>query len=593
MTELEYRSLGRSGLRVSAVGLGGNNFGRAGHGDRDAGRHGRGRRRGARRRRQLHRHGRHLRARVRAQRDAPRRGAARSARRGRDRDEVRAREPAVAAARLGRARLAAVHPPRRRGLAAAPADRLDRPLPAAHARPRDADRRDDRGPRRPRARGQGALPRPLEPQRLADRGGRARRPRARARPGSSPRRTSTTCSRAGPKPRCCRRSVTSGSASSRSSRCTTGCSPASSGATSSRPTRASCASAVTSSTTRRGTLLDRYRAFAEERGITMLEATFGWLLAQPAHGERDRGHDTPRADPAERRGRQRMAADRGGGRRDLGAVLGSLTRPPQPRRASASVARSRPHAGRRMRRARRCRHDHHHPRRGCARPARARPGPRRLRPRAIDRLRRLPRHPVGRRAPARPAAARAGSAGARLRHHRHALPDARRRRRGADRLHRRDVRRGSRHPRARLLSLLVRRAGQAGFGVRDALCRAADGWGSLLDPDDAGLGASARDDRRERGSEAVAGRRSTSSASRADAGRLPARDEASPARRRAELVGVRRPRAQRRRGSSGSTTRPTRSHSSRRCSSASRPTPGAAARLVPAPGRPHPPSATR
>src|SRR5215207_3977729 len=30
MTGLEYRSLGRSGLRVSAVGLGGNNFGRAG-----------------------------------------------------------------------------------------------------------------------------------------------------------------------------------------------------------------------------------------------------------------------------------------------------------------------------------------------------------------------------------------------------------------------------------------------------------------------------------------------------------------------------------------------------------------------------------
>ncbi len=28
-------------------------------------------------------------------------------------------------------------------------------------------------------------------------------------------------------------------------------------------------------------VLDRYRAFAEERGITMLEATFGWLLAQP------------------------------------------------------------------------------------------------------------------------------------------------------------------------------------------------------------------------------------------------------------------------------------------------------------------------
>ena len=27
--------------------------------------------------------------------------------------------------------------------------------------------------------------------------------------------------------------------------------------------------------------LDAYRAFCDERGITMLEATFGWLLAQP------------------------------------------------------------------------------------------------------------------------------------------------------------------------------------------------------------------------------------------------------------------------------------------------------------------------
>ncbi len=38
-------------------------------------------------------------------------------------------------------------------------------------------------------------------------------------------------------------------------------------------------------------------------------------------------------------------------------------------------------------------------------------------------------------------------------------------------------------PERRLLSLLVRRAEQAGFAVRDALCRAADGWGSLLDAD--------------------------------------------------------------------------------------------------------------
>jgi aryl-alcohol dehydrogenase-like predicted oxidoreductase len=28
--------------------------------------------------------------------------------------------------------------------------------------------------------------------------------------------------------------------------------------------------------------LDRYQEFCTERGITMLQATFGWLLAQPA-----------------------------------------------------------------------------------------------------------------------------------------------------------------------------------------------------------------------------------------------------------------------------------------------------------------------
>lgn len=38
-------------------------------------------------------------------------------------------------------------------------------------------------------------------------------------------------------------------------------------------------------------------------------------------------------------------------------------------------------------------------------------------------------------------------------------------------------------PERPLLSLFVRRAEQAGFHVRDALCRAADAWGSYLDPD--------------------------------------------------------------------------------------------------------------
>ena len=61
--------------------------------------------------------------------------------------------------------------------------------------------------------GQGALPRPLEPQRLADRGGGVRRARARARHGSSRRRTSTTCWRAASRPRSSRRSGTSDSVS--------------------------------------------------------------------------------------------------------------------------------------------------------------------------------------------------------------------------------------------------------------------------------------------------------------------------------------------------------------------------------------------
>jgi len=38
-------------------------------------------------------------------------------------------------------------------------------------------------------------------------------------------------------------------------------------------------------------------------------------------------------------------------------------------------------------------------------------------------------------------------------------------------------------PERRLVDLLCRRATEAGFGVRDALCRAADGWGSYLDDD--------------------------------------------------------------------------------------------------------------
>ncbi len=89
-------------------------------------------------------------------------------------------------------------------------------------------------------------------------------------------------------------------------------------------------------------------------------------------------------------------------------------------------------------------------------------------------------------------------------------------------------------PERGLLSLLVRRAAQAGFDVRDALCRAADGWGSLLDPDPPAAGHPL-----EAIDESSAARRlpaeALPSASPAEAGRLPAVDEATADALRAEL----------------------------------------------------------
>ena len=63
------------------------------------------------------------------------------------------------------ARIARLHPDRHRAVARAPRHRPHRPLPAAHPRPRDADRGDARRARRARARGQGAGDRALELQR--------------------------------------------------------------------------------------------------------------------------------------------------------------------------------------------------------------------------------------------------------------------------------------------------------------------------------------------------------------------------------------------------------------------------------------------
>ena len=41
--------------------------------------------------------------------------------------------------------------------------------------------------------------------------------------------------------------------------------------------------------------LERFQAFCDERGITMLEATFGWLLVAAGAVERDRRRDERRA----------------------------------------------------------------------------------------------------------------------------------------------------------------------------------------------------------------------------------------------------------------------------------------------------------
>jgi hypothetical protein len=83
-------------------------------------------------------------------------------------------------------------------------------------------------------------------------------------------------------------------------------------------------------------VLDRYRDFAEARGITMLEATFGWLLAQPALASVIAGTTRPEQIRQNAAAGERVAAQRRRGRRDLGAVRGSLTRPRQGRRADGS-----------------------------------------------------------------------------------------------------------------------------------------------------------------------------------------------------------------------------------------------------------------
>ena len=161
---MEQRNLGKSGLLVSVVGLGCNNFG--GRIDLDATQQGRPQ--GARPRDHVLRRGRHLWRPARQLRGVPRRDPRRPPQGHRAGDQVRAAD-----GRRGpvSGRLAALHHGRGRGEPQAAQDRLDRPLPAAPARSADADRGDLAGARRPRAPGQGPLHRLLDLAGLAGRRG--------------------------------------------------------------------------------------------------------------------------------------------------------------------------------------------------------------------------------------------------------------------------------------------------------------------------------------------------------------------------------------------------------------------------------------
>ncbi len=177
---MEQRRLGRSGLKVSEVGIGCNNFG--GRCDKaatqavvdaaiDRGHH-------------VVRHGRRLRQS--AVGDVARAGARQPSQPGGDRHEVRdADGPDGARSR----RFAALHHERGGGEPASARHRLHRPVSDARARSGYADRGNTRRARRRRSSGQGALHRLLELLRLADRRcglDRAHSPRHSVRVGAEP-----------------------------------------------------------------------------------------------------------------------------------------------------------------------------------------------------------------------------------------------------------------------------------------------------------------------------------------------------------------------------------------------------------------------
>ena len=173
---------------------------------------------------------------------------------------------------------------RRRGQPAPAAHRPHRPLPAARARRRDADRGDAGGAHRPGPRGQGRLPRVLELRGLADRRRRLDRADRAAWSGSSRRRTATRCSTARWRTRWCRRARRSGWGCCPTSRSPTACSPASTVAASSRrsgPGRRSTRNARSGCATPTGTGSRPWRRTARSATSTLLEVAIGGLAAQP------------------------------------------------------------------------------------------------------------------------------------------------------------------------------------------------------------------------------------------------------------------------------------------------------------------------
>ena len=283
---MEYRQLGRSGLRVPALTLGTMTFGGHGNfprvGETDvegaAGRStcastpgvnlidtadvysgGLGRRRSSAR-----------------PSGSPRRGARRD--QGRGSDGRRAER---------RGALAPPHHPGVRGEPAAAGDRPHRPLPGARVGRPDAARGDAGGARPARRLGQGPLRRLLELRGLAaDEGARHRRP-ARVRSGSSASRSTTRCRPARPSTSWCPPRSTRVSACSSGARSPAACCRASTGAAREGPPAP--AAARPTGTSRRCTtwrklydIVELLVEIADGHGVSAAQVALAWLLGRPA-----------------------------------------------------------------------------------------------------------------------------------------------------------------------------------------------------------------------------------------------------------------------------------------------------------------------